>query len=68
MLSVTKEVELQSLELMNMNTTLKVIKQKFKEGNEKKVMIENKVNSLQSTMDLMSKLLRDINAKQAHKK
>ena len=51
-----------------MNTTLKIIKEKFKEGNEKKEMIQSKVNSLQSTMDLMAKLLRDINAKQTAKK
>ena len=29
-----------------MNTTLKIIKEKFKEGNEKKEMIQSKVNSL----------------------
>lgn len=57
------KVELQALELMSMNKTLKHITHKFKENNKEKDSIQSKFKGLQSTMDLMAKMLKDIHTK-----
>lgn len=64
----TLKVELQALELMSMNKTLKHITHKFKENNKEKDSIQSKFKGLQSTMDLMAKMLKDIHTKQLQKK